>query len=320
MSKTILVLDTIKVLGANAISSYATIGVPAVTAIGGSLHALERKLKQQDIKIKLNNFAMLYKDVDLQVHKQGYTNSIKTTANPSILKNTAGDIQRPPFNPEAKCHLELSLVISIEHIEDEVKICNSIKQLLPTMKLASGDILNTENVYITHVDESDDQSFNMFISKLMPSFVLIERKDLMTEAMEQGKDAVDALLDNLAVYHRCTKTPINIAENNTQVAIDKEQKFKIEWQKPSRNNSGWIVPIAVGYQGISPLGKAKNTRDSSTPHRFAESIITLGEFKMPYRFSSIDDMLWQYNHDAEADLYCYSQTSSDTEEDFGDDD
>jgi CRISPR-associated protein Csy2 len=320
MIKTILVLDTIKVLGANAISSYATIGVPALTAIGGFLHALERKLKQQGISIKLNNFAMLYKEVDLQVHKQGYTNSIKTTANPSILKNTTGDIQRPPFNPEAKCHLELSLVISIEHIEDETNLCNSIKQLLPTMKLASGDILNTENVYITHVDESDDQSFNMFISKLMPSFVLIERKDLMTEAMEQGKDAVDALLDNLAVYHRCTKTPINIAENNTQVAIDKEQKFKIEWQKPSRNNSGWIVPIAVGYQGISPLGKAKNTRDSSTAHRFAESIITLGEFKMPHRFSSIDTMLWQYNHDAEADLYCYSQTSSDTEEDFGDDD
>jgi CRISPR-associated protein Csy2 len=320
MIKTILVLDTIKVLGANAISSYATIGVPALTAIGGFLHALERKLKQQGINIKLNNFAMLYKEVDLQVHKQGYTNSIKTTANPSILKNTAGDIQRPPFNPEAKCHLELSLVISIEHIEDETNLCNNIKQLLPTMKLASGDILNTENIYITHVDENDDLSFNMFISKLMPSFVLIERKDLMIEAMEQGKDAVDALLDNLAVYHRCTKTPINIADDNTQVAIDKEPKFKIEWQKPSRNNSGWIVPIAVGYQGISSLGTAKNTRNSSTAHRFAESIITLGEFKMPYRFSSINAMLWQYNHDAEADLYCYSQTSSDTEEDFGDDD
>ena len=171
----------------------------------------------------------------------------------------------------------------------------------------------------------------MFISKLMPSFVLVIAKDqnkeagekdknLMITTMEQGKDAVDALLDNLAVYHRCTKTPINIADDNTQVVIDKEPKFKIEWQKPSRNNSGWIVPIAIGYQGISPLGTAKNTRDSSTPHRFAESIITLGEFKMPYRFSSIDDMLWQYNHDAEADLYCYSQISSDTEEDFGDDD
>jgi CRISPR-associated protein Csy2 len=318
MIKKILVLDSINVLGANAISSYTTIGVPAVTAIGGFLHALERKLKQQDIDIKLNNFAMLYKNVDLQVHKQGYNTSIKATANPSILTNTAGDIQRPPFNPEAKCHLELSLVVAIENIKDKNKLCDTIKKLLPLMKLAGGDILNTEDVYITHVDGKDDQSLNRFISKLMPSFVLIERQDLMNNAMEQGQDAVDDLLDNLAVYHTCTKTPINIEDDNTPATTDKEQKFKIEWKREPKK--GWIVPIAVGYQGISPLGTAKNTRDSSTPHRFAEAVVTLGEFKMPHRFNSIDAMLWQYNHDATTNLYCYSQTSSEIEEDLGDDD
>ena len=35
--------------------------------------------------------------------------------------------------------------------------------------------------------------------------------------------------------------------------------------------------------GISKLGRAENQRDPDVPHRFAESIVTLGEFKMAYK-------------------------------------
>ena len=310
MIKTILVLDTIEVLAANAISSYATIGVPAVTAIGGFLHAIERKLKQQGINIKLNNFAMLYKHVSLQVHKQGYNTSIKATANPSILKNVTGAIQRPPFNPEAKCHLQLSLLVNIEdEIANSAQLCDAIQNILPIMKLAGGDIIRFGKIYIDYVDEDDDKSLNNFIAKINPSFVLAERKDLM----QQGNSTLDALLDNLAVYHKCNKTA------NDDTTEQSKSKFTIEWQQPERKNKGWIVPIAVGYQGISPLGAAKNTRDTTTPHRFAESIITLGEFKMPHRFEKINDMFWQYYHDAEANLYCYSQERQEMQEDDGND-
>ena len=37
-----------------------------------------------------------------------------------------------------------------------------------------------------------------------------------------------------------------------------------------------FVPITVGFQGISDLAIAQNQRDNTTPHRFAESVITLG--------------------------------------------
>ena len=72
-----------------------------------------------------------------------------------------------------------------------------------------------------------------------------------------------------------------------------------------------MVPIAVGFQGISPLGLAQNQRDANTPHRFAESVLTLGEFVMPYRIERIDDMLWHYHVDAEQDLYvCQTSVAS----------
>ena len=72
---------------------------------------------------------------------------------------------------------------------------------------------------------------------------------------------------------------------------------------------GWIVPIATGYQGISELGIVKNQRDADTSHRFAESVLTLGEFKMAYQIKKLDDMLWSYHVDIENKLYLCQQTS-----------
>ena len=66
---------------------------------------------------------------------------------------------------------------------------------------------------------------------------------------------------------------------------------------------GWIVPISIGYQAISELAITNNQRDSDTPHRFVENIVTLGEFKMAYHFDSIDEMMWRYEVDKEKGLY-----------------
>ena len=66
----------------------------------------------------------------------------------------------------------------------------------------------------------------------------------------------------------------------------------------------------MGFQGISELGHAKNQRDVNTLHRFAESVLTLGEFVMPYRIESIDQLLWQYHVDLENNLYlCQNQNT-----------
>jgi CRISPR-associated protein Csy2 len=68
--------------------------------------------------------------------------------------------------------------------------------------------------------------------------------------------------------------------------------------------------LAVGFQGISELGEAQNARDTTTPHRFAESVVTLGEFKMPHRLESLDEMMWRYRYLADKDLYlCETKTN-----------
>ena len=119
----------------------------------------------------------------------------------------------------------------------------------------------------------------------MPGFAIIERRELMVEAMQQGDDVLDALLSYLTVNHSC----------------EQNEDESVVWQS-NRKASGWLVPIATGFQGVSPLGEAKNQRDPSTLHRFAESVVTLGEFIMVHKVKNLDDMLWQYQPDLENDL------------------
>ena len=126
----------------------------------------------------------------------------------------------------------------------------------------------------------------------MPGYAIIERRELMIEAMEQGQDAIDALLYYLAVHHSC----------------EQDDAGKVTWTS-QRKTSGWIVPIATGFHGITELGQAKNQRDPDTPHRFAESVVTLGEFRMPHRIHSLDEILWRYHTDLEKNLYLCQQNS-----------
>ena len=81
----------------------------------------------------------------------------------------------------------------------------------------------------------------------------------------------------------------------------------IVWQS-SRNQPGWIIPIAVGYHALSPAGHVLHQRDPDTPHCFAEPIMTLGEFRMPFHFQAIDEMMWEYRYDEKRRNYLCVQT------------
>lgn len=71
----------------------------------------------------------------------------------------------------------------------------------------------------------------------------------------------------------------------------------------SKQTLGWLIPIAIGFQGLTPCGTALNQRDLTTPHCFAEPVITLGEFKMVHRVHSINEILWGYRYIPESNLY-----------------
>lgn len=289
-----LLIPHLKIHNANAMSSPYTIGFPAITAWMGAVHALQRYLHQQGLtKVNFKKIAISCHKFDLQTYKGhgDFVHSIIGTSNP--LDEKGG---RPAFIEEARCHLTVSLLIEYDKLNRNDDQNSDFEKLIdahiPRMKWASGDLLNVKPVETIPVNEDDETSVRSAINKLMLGHVLIERRNLMIESMKDGEDALDALLSHLKVMHRA----------------EQDDDGHVTWTS-KRKTPGWLVPIAVGFQGISPLGKAKNQRDMNTPHRFAESVITLGEFVMPYRIKQLDDMLWQYHVDLEKNLYlCRNQT------------
>lgn len=289
-----LLIPHLKLHNANAMSSPYTIGFPAMTAWLGAVHALQRKLQSKGCEISLTKVGVSCHEFNLQTYKgQGdFVHSIIGTANPLDKGGS-----RPAFIEEARCHLEVSLLIECQNIDPDEKeqFLEDVQQLICSMKFASGDVLAVKKCQILQFDEDADQDRELkpILNKLMLGHVLVERRDLVIESMKQGKDALDAVLDCLKVTHSSS-----VDENG-----------KVIWTS-KRNAQGWLVPIAVGFQGISELGIAKNQRDADTPHRFAEAVLTLGEFIMPYRIESIDQLLWQYHVDLENNLYlCQNSTT-----------
>ena len=199
------------------------------------------------------------------------------------------DGKRPSFIEEPRCHLDVSIVMTVNGFNELKRdtLLQNIEDLLTMIKFASGDLIGFKKPRLeTSNEESDDKKL---LRSLMPGYAIIERRDLMIEAMETGQDALDALLDSLTIKYR--------SEVNTD--------GKISWSQ-SRKQLGWIVPIATGFHGISTLagpGKTLNQRDPTVPHRFAESVVTLGEFVMPYQLDCIQDILWQYRYDKDSNLY-----------------
>lgn len=291
--KKLLIIPHIKVHNANALSSPFTIGFPAMTAWLGAVHALQRKLNAQDIPVVFSATGVVSHDMDLQTYKgdNDFVHSIVGSGNP--LDKTGA---RAAFIEEARCHLDVSLIIQYNNItiDEREQLLSAIKHLLSAnIKMAGGHINGFKPPFCINCKEGDDQDLRKVQRALMPGYALIERRDLMINAMENGADALDALIDYLAIHHQC----------------ETDDEGNVTWSsyRKTLNNqpAGWIVPIATGFHGISELGEAKNQRDPETPHRFAESVVTLGEFKMPHRIRFIEDILWRYQVDE--DLYLCQQ-------------
>ncbi len=297
--KTLLVLPHLIIHNANALSSPFTIGFPAMTAWLGATHALERRLNAKGLNIACQATGVISHSMNLQTYKgtNDFVHSIVGTGNPLDKQG-----KRQAFIEEARCHLDVSLIIEISGIpqKEHQNLVEEVSHLLQTqIKMAGGHIQTFNEPFICVIEEGNDKERLWLVRRLMPGYALIERRDLMIEAMEQGQDALDALIDYLAIHHECQQD----GEKITWHSFRKSQNDK---------SPGWIVPIATGFHAISEPTTAKNQRDPEIPHRFAESIVTLGEFKMIYRFDSITDILWQYQANLENNLYQCIQSKTQT--------
>lgn len=278
-----LLLSHVKVHNANAMSSSLTVGFPALTAFLGFSHQLERLANQKGFANRFTKVAVCSHDFNMQWHRNPEDEfySFIGTANPLTQ-----DGKRASFIEEPRCDMDVSLLIESTDVIS-AKLLAWLKETVKTMKLAGGDVLDVgdASVFASSYEALTDEEFRRLKRKVMPGYWLVERSDLVQNGMEQGLDAMTALLQVLKVICTITK---------------QGQEEERQWQKLV---PGWIVPISVGFHGLTPCHYAINQRDKTKEHRFAEAIVTLGEFKMAHRVSSLREILWGYTYQSEKNLY-----------------
>lgn len=292
-----LLLKKVSVQNANSIAGL-TYGFPAITNFLGFAHALSRKLPK-NLAVDLGGVAVIsHKNTVHARQPKGWGDYVfALSRNPLTHQGKTA-----PINEEGRMHMQISLLIEVNGLiagdtETKEQLIAHVKQIVPALRLAGGQITQIESIELTPLNEEQKT-----LRKLMPGFALIDRSDYLVEHFNRQK----AINDNACLFDAwCdfsqlkfkAETIINEDEQETE-ALETVNK-KANWHYVAKPNSGYLVPINTGYCAISPIydaGEVSNVRDSTVPTAFAESAYSVGEWKSIHNIKNIEITLWRYEH------------------------
>ena len=300
----LVLLPHLKVQNANAISGPLTWGFPSPTAFAGFAHALERKFAAE-LDEGFAGVGIVCHHFEPQVFQPPgrRTQVFRLTRNP--VGKDGGTLA---LVEEGRAHMEVSLVIAVKDYKSEgdgKELAERLHHAAQGMRLAGGSLLHQEGKRyqaqwwpLAGDVEGDARIFRRLRRLLLPGFALVQRDDLLAghlaemRATQPESHALDALLD----LSRLNIEPV--------VSQADEVDAPVKWE--IRRKPGWLVPLPIGYAGISPLyapGEVENTRDAATPFRFVESLYSLGEWVSPHRLNDLSQLLWTQETDAANGIY-----------------
>ncbi len=310
-----LLFDRIEIQAANAVSGPLTYGFPALSGFVGAIHALSRKLSHKSVELGGVMIACHHYELQTNQNSPYSDRTFNQTRNP-LKRNgeTASIIE------EGKIHLTVSLVVEVNvkdtdlyyELEDTasesaVDFCQELQNLLWQQRIAGGTVLKIRKTKLFALHEEND-----IPAALMPAFVLMDAKSELVEITRQLRQginsddvqllvpnpdasALDALLES-AVLHHIPNTPNADSDNWSVYSVKK--------------NRGWLVPMPIGYQGISPqfaAGELQNCRTNEYPSQYVEALYTLGKWVFPLSLpDDISQCFWHYNA-RQNNLYLISQ-------------
>lgn len=303
----LVLLPHLRVQNANAISGPLTWGFPSPTAFAGFVHALERKFASE-LSEGFAGVGIICHHFDPQVSRPSRPHIPFVF---SLTRNPVGkDGGTMAFVEEGRAHMEVSLVIAVKDYKSESDgkyLAEQLHHAAQGMRLAGGSLLHQEGKRyqaqwwpLAGDAEGDAKVFRQLRRRLLPGFALVQRDDLLASHLAELRvtlpesHALDALLD----LSRLNIEPVPSQSN------DADRPEQVEWE--IRRKPGWLVPLPIGYAGISPLyapGEVDNARDGTTPFRFVESLYSLGQWISPHRLEGLDQLLWTQETDADNGIY-----------------
>ncbi|MCD9536680.1 type I-F CRISPR-associated protein Csy2 [Photobacterium carnosum] len=298
----LFILKNMHIEGANAIAGF-TYGFPAITQFLGFVHALSRKVEPQH-GISFDGCAVMCHQH--QVH--AYRGSDWDDYGFALTRNPlAKDGKTAPIVEEGKMNLCVSLLIECKgfsggNSDQEQLISEAIKTLALSQRCAGGRITHIEACQFKPMpNEASD--CRKLLRPLLPGFILCDRSDYLQQHNESNdQNMIMNWLDFSALRYRYE----TLTESNSP---DVEQG---QWQRVNKPQSGYLVPLMIGYKQISEVfaaGEVANVRDNTTPFAFTEAVYSVGEWiGSPSRVESINQILWRYQYSSPYYL-CRAQQS-----------
>ncbi|KKI43279.1 type I-F CRISPR-associated protein Csy2 [Hafnia alvei] len=294
----IIILPWITVENANAVAGL-TWGFPSITHFLGYTHALSRKL-QISHGLKLEGCGVICHRHQTHAYSSGRDYQFALTRNP-LTK----EAKTASFNEEGRMHMTVSLVIEChgEIANGDVgmqALAEHLQNLCQTQKLAGGTITQLREV---RVCSAGNLSANLY--SLMPGFALYDRSLWLDEHFQTLKqqnhdvEMMDAWLDFAALKMAAKK--------------NEDQEDSATWEYLKKPHAGYLVPLMIGWQRISPLYEPStvvNARDNDTPFCFAEPVYGIGEWQVIRRIKEPDELFWRY-HITDTGYYCRGQALPD---------
>ena len=299
----LLVLPWLRVQNANCISSPLTWGFPAMSAILGFVHSLERKIKPRYTDLGFSGVAVICHRFEPQIYSPDRGDKVfRLTRNPLNEKG-----ESPSFAEEGRAHITISILIQVKsenysnnlNLSQKEEMAEEILKTAQGLRFAGGSILSPftkkSKVRLSDWDVTGD-ALKAELRRLLPGFLLTSREDLLRErtvelqTVNPEATSLDALLDLSSLNYE----PISTSPDAEVV----------EWQV--RKKPGWIVPIPVGYRSISKCfeaGEVLNARDTETPFSFVECIYSLGQWISPHRLTDTAKIFWKQDTDVAKGLY-----------------
>jgi CRISPR-associated protein Csy2 len=339
----LICIPRLRVINANAVSSPLTYGCPSITAFAGAVHAAQRALNKKRRKETPSLPPVTFCTTGVVMHEhevlsyrpggRGH-NVFRLTRNPLDETGSVAAIVE-----EGRMHMTVSLLIGViaNDLDDASVKALAVEThgVFCAMRLAGGSVVPA----VEHSDDAKFQPTGMVWSDrevrtkqwrrlramLLPGFALVARPTLLSSHLRKQQadhpeaTALDALLDLCAVHFEPKKrlelTALN-AEKDSRAGREKSDSSAVSPDRrdsapPSKwaaikRESGWLVPIPIGYSAISPLyaaGTATGVRDRNVPFRFVESVLSLGQWVGPHRLRDAFDLLWYHDCDAEQGTY-----------------
>ncbi|NUF49036.1 type I-F CRISPR-associated protein Csy2 [Gilliamella sp. ESL0250] len=300
-----LLFDHVKIHNANAISSPLTYGFPAISGFLGAIHALSRKIESKN-PIYLDGVLIACHECNVQVYRpNNYADyTFRLTRNPLAKNGSTRSIIE-----EGRVHLDVSLLVEVkiedretlDDADEQQAFIQQMKQKLYQQRVAGGQVVDIESVALYSASESNKH----LINALLPAFVLVEApqdlQDITAKLQQQDPNAtaLDALIETAMLHHH--------------------PQEKDHWQTTSvKQGRGWLVPLHLGYQAISPLfsaGKVEHARSNEHATQFVECIYGLGKWVFPLSLKeNLSQAFWRYKcselQSNDAEIYVINQETN----------